>query len=180
VGYEVIQTGRITAGSFVGYGYVGEQMNAYGCNQVGNDPDICGGVAQSALTLSENAEWNFPRLGAAGRFGLGHGLRLKVEAAWVPGGSLSGLDLHWRRINAPSFDGFSGALGQTGPVRGTQVEAGLDYALTPSAAVGAGARYWYLTANGTMVFPEFGLKSTEVTRCTSQHFGLFAQVDVMF
>lgn len=180
-GYNIVNNNIIKLGAFVGYGYLGEQMNAYGCNEIASNPNVCVGVSPGSLSISEDANWNFVRLGVAQQLKLPYGFRLKLEAAWIPGGSLAGQDHHWLRIDSSSRFGLGGPILQSGPVQGAQIEATLAYDLTPSIDLGAGARFWYLTSSGKSVFPNSaGSTSTQVTQFTAQHFGPFVQASVKF
>ncbi len=58
LGLMLAQNAKWDLGAFVGYGYYGQHLNAYGCQQVASNPWMCypGQIAPGTLALSENEE----------------------------------------------------------------------------------------------------------------------------
>jgi opacity protein-like surface antigen len=173
VGYDVLSGDGWRAGPFVGYGFLRDQMNAYGCSQTASNPNICGNhLSPSVLAISEDATWNFVRVGVAGEVTLMPGLLLSGDFAWVPIGGLSGADTHWLRsdITAPTR--------QSGGVDGVQLEAALRYRFKDWLDVGVGGRYWQLNSRGNSLFQGAFGRSQQDTKFSTERYGPFVQVNV--
>jgi Omptin family len=150
LGYRIVDGPNYRVGAFVGYHYLAEQVNAYGCNQVATNPFVCvPTIDGTVLGISEDAKWNAGRVGLAGDIGITSRLKLSVEAAWLPYVKLTSADTHWLRLGP---GGFSGPIPESGTGTGAQFDASLSYCLTEALTVGVGARYWHMEAKGNASF----------------------------
>ncbi len=170
LGYEVWRDENVNLGAFVGYHYLSEQMNAYGCDQVGGGSVCAPALPGSPKSLSQEATWNAMRIGGQVEARVDR-VQLSLEAAYLPLVSLDGEDRHWLR---PDIN----PVPEHGTGDGYQVEATAAYALTRDFSIGAGGRYWTMEANhGAATFPgavPSPLKS-ETTR-----YGGFVQASYLF
>ena len=130
LGYGFAINPATTVSLFAGYGYVGEKVNAYGCNQVGSNPFICvPTIGANVLGITEDAHWHAARLGVGVEFKPIEKLTLSLEAAWLPVVQLRSHDTHWLRLGS-TFGSFSGPIPETGgrhrlPARGAGVLSGV-------------------------------------------------------
>ncbi|EJW10102.1 hypothetical protein A33M_0489 [Rhodovulum sp. PH10] len=136
IGWRILATPEGELGPYLGYRYVHERVNGFGCRQTATDA-VCD-PALSGLGLSETTTWRGPAVGLNARTRLGDRLRLEVDGAVLPYVARSGYDNHWFR---PDIDPQI----EPGHGWGGQIEAVLSYAVTPQWSVGVGGRYWYFT-----------------------------------
>ena len=149
LGHSLVQEKDWSLGGFVGYGYYRQHLNGYGCEQVAAG-DFCAQaslIPASSLILSETEKWNALRLGLAGSALLSDRLTLSGEAVWLAYATLSAKDNHWYRpaINPIPEKGHGS--------QGYQLESTLSYAIDRQWNIGAGVRYLFLAAEGSMQFP---------------------------
>lgn len=152
-GYYALQSDWYKLGGLVGYHYLDESYNAFGCTQTATNPDICssGSVGPANLTISDDGRWNSFRLGLAGQLTLPAGFSARAEAAWLPYMSFNGGNDHWLR----DVSDFSGTIPQSGTgSNGYQLEAEINYALSRNFDVGVGGRYWSMNARGHWLFQD--------------------------
>ncbi len=173
VGHRLFGTSRQQVGAFVGYHYLYEKYNGFGCVQTAGNPAVCvPSIDSSVKVLSETARWHSLRLGLVGDMMLTDRLKLTAEGAVVPYTWLDAYDNHWLR---PTIN----PLAETGHGYGFQVEALLSYQLTDAWSVGAGGRYWYLkTTSAQTQFPGVGAPSP--MQFTSERWGAFIQSSYKF
>jgi opacity protein-like surface antigen len=134
--------GNWRLGPFVGYTYMQDRQNAYGCTQTATQSKICATASPNQLTLSRFDNWNAVRLGLAGDVMLTDRIKLAVDAAWLPYANFGGsVDNHWLRPEVNPWP-------EHGHGTGYQLEAVLSYLVTDRIGLGVGARYWNLSANG--------------------------------
>lgn len=173
IGYVVHASERWRLSPFIGFGFIREQMNAFGCTQVGGASAICApAISTDVQALSEDVAWNLLRVGLAGDVTLLPGLTLAGEVAWVPAGAIDGADHHWLRSD------ITGPIKQTGNVSGVQLETALRYRLQDWLRLGLGARYWQLVSHGDSVFQTQGGGGAQATRFSTERYGPFLQVNV--
>jgi hypothetical protein len=149
VGYNVLKGPDFRVGAFAGYNYLYETVSAFGCGQVGSNPEICGffPVPGSIRVITQDNEWSAMRLGLNGAADLTDHLKLEVDAAWLPLVFLNGTDTHWLRISNQPGD-FSGPIPEDGTGWGYQLQGVLSYQVTNSISVGIGGRYWHMQTRG--------------------------------
>lgn len=147
-GQIVARTDRVRASLFVGYGYLNETVNAFGCQQIAGNPGICvPSINAGVLGITEESRWQFARLGILAEFKLLDCLTLSAEAAWLPYEQVVAQDTHWLRLGTAPLD-FAGPIPESGSGTGVQVEAIMSYQVNDKVTVGLGGRYWYLQAHG--------------------------------
>ena len=170
--------GRI--GAFVGYNYIGDQLNSYGCTQTATNPTICVPSVDSSISpIRETDSWNSLRVGINGDAKLDDHWTLSGDAAFLPYVSLSGMDTHWLRI--PSS--FTGPIPIDGTGWGAQIQAMLDYKVSDRFSLGIGARYWHMQASGNMHFENVlvpGPGSPQPMNRSENLYGLLAEVKASF
>jgi len=174
---------RMQMGPLVGYGYWHQQMNAYGCTEIAANPDVCSGVSNAALGISEDNVWNYARLGVAVSADLGAGFSVLADAAWVPYGGLSGSDTHWLRLNNPSqgAGNLGGPIAQSGAAFGAQAQLLVRYQVSGALDLGVGGRYWQLNSNGSSKFvAPNGASGSQPTHYTAERYGPFLQLSLRY
>ncbi len=145
------ETANARLGMFVGYSYLRQGVNAYGCTQTASNPGICATpIADSTAVISQINNWNAMRIGVNGEMTFGKGWRLKGEAAVLPLVILYGTDYHWLRIGSD----FSDGIPEDGTGWGYQLQTTLDYTLANHVTLGVGARYWHMETSGKSHFEE--------------------------
>jgi hypothetical protein len=151
VGYDVIRGGDFRVGAFVGYHYLNQEVNAYGCQQTASNPDVCQPAIPASIEgISQNNTWQSLRLGMDGAVQLGR-FTLWGEGAWLPYVNMRGHDTHYLRI---AEGDFGGPIPEDGTGQGFQFETMLSYKVTPYFNVGVGGRYWHMETSGTSHFEE--------------------------
>lgn len=184
VGYNVIRGGDFRLGAFVGYHNLYETTQAIGCNQIASNTDICGTfpVPGTFKVITQDNDWSALRVGLNGAVDMTGGLRLELDAAYLPWVWLSGTDTHWLRISNQLGD-FSGPIPEDGKGWGYQLEGVLSYQVTNSISVGVGGRYWHMQTsgfshfeghiNGFLAFPQ-------PVNWHTDNFGVFLQTGFKF
>jgi hypothetical protein len=153
-GYNFINLPADKVAAYVGYRYFQERVNGFGCTQVAAgtvcNPPV---ISTAFLGLSETETWRGVAVGLNGQMTLWNGLRLEVDAAYLPYVNRAGIDNHWFRTDI-------NPLIEPGYGWGAQVEAILSYAITDKLNVGVGGRYWaFHTTNASTQFPGAPLPS---------------------
>jgi opacity protein-like surface antigen len=145
VGYDWWRGEGFRAAPFIGYSYLRQVMDVYGCRQIANQNSDCvPPVPASVLAITESDTWQALRLGTAVDFALAPRLTLSGEAAYLPFVSFAGTDDHILRGLLSPEDGQG---------IGVQLEAMLTYAITDAWSVGVGGRYWAMwTTSGDVNF----------------------------
>ena len=163
--------GRVSG--LIGYHYLKEVENAYGCLQVGSNNGVCAPTpwGTNYLTLSETRRWQSLRLGVAGDIHVLDQVKVTTEAVYLPMTSMSALDNHWLR---PSIN----PLPETGMGTGSQFELSVVWDVTSRWSVGAGGRYWYFaTPKGETVFPGY---VPSPLNSSTERYGGFLQTSYKF
>lgn len=168
----------VKLGAFVGVHYLNEKLNAFGCTQLADNPDICapGEVGAGTNVISEDADWLSLRLGLTADFYLTERLKLSAEAAYVRT-SLDAADTHHIRSD------LSAPLPQDGDGNGVQLEAVLSYQVTDAFNLGVGARYWHMEVeDGTLDFGPAtgGVGGRQVLDFETERYGVFVQGSYKF
>ncbi len=171
VGYDLWRGPLHRVAWFVGYSFLHQDMQAYGCTQIANpNSDCVPPIPTSILAITETDQWRAMRLGAVADLVLAPGLELTGEVAYLPYVSFEGADDHvLRALYSP----------ESGDGLGVQLEGILSYALTDWLSVGVGARYWSMwTTNGTV---DFGGTGTIVPmRYAAEQAAVFVQGSYTF
>ena len=167
----------VKLGAFVGFHYLNEQLNAFGCTQLATSP-ICapGDVGAGTNVISEDADWLSLRLGLTADVYLTERLKLSAEAAYVRT-SLDAADTHHIRTD------LSAPLPQEGDGNGVQLEAVLSYQLTDGFNIGVGARYWHMEVeDGSLDFGPAtgGVGGRQVIDFETERYGVFVQGSYKF
>jgi Omptin family len=177
-GYNFLNKPNYRVGAFVGYNYMHESANAYGCTQTAGNAEVCvPAIPTSVLGITEDAAWHSIRLGVAADVLLFDRLRLGGEAAWVPFTHMVSTDTHWLRP-----DIFS-PVPEHGSGYGVQLEAFAAYQFTDAFSVGAGARYWRMQASGNIALEsaqDLIFAVPQPGTFTTDRFGVFAQAAYKF
>ena len=93
LGFNLIRRPGLRIGAFAGYHYLDQEVNAYGCNQIGPNPAICaGGIPDDILVITQNNQWHSLRIGMDADIRLFDRLSLRLDAAYLPYVKLSGQD----------------------------------------------------------------------------------------
>lgn len=179
VGYNLLRGPDYKFGGFVGYNYYRENKSAYGCVQTAGATasPICGSpIANSVLAMTENDTWHSLRLGFNGELGLGRGLKLSADAAYLPYVKMFGTDNHVMRTDVSDTVSPERGTGQ-----GVQLEAILSYQVSNAFSVGAGARYWAMWATTNAYTNIFGSECPCQTLPTrTERYGTFLQAAYKF
>ncbi|HXW25486.1 MAG TPA: omptin family outer membrane protease [Xanthobacteraceae bacterium] len=177
-GYSFLNAPAYRVGAFVGYNYMAETLNAYGCTQTAGNPEVCvPSIPPSVLGITEDAKWNSLRIGLAADVVLFDRLRLGGEAAWVPFTRLASTDTHWLRT-----DIFM-PVPEQGDGNGVQLEAFASYQFTEAFSAGVGARYWRMQASGSIALEAAEDAINAVAQpgtFATDRFGVFAQAAYKF
>jgi hypothetical protein len=179
VGQIVARGARSSVGLFAGYGFLAERVNAYGCAQVGGNPFFCvPAISNAVLGITEDARFQFARLGILAEWSLLDCLKLSAEAAWLPYVTLNAEDTHWLRLGTTT-NSISGPIPERGADMGIQIEALLSYQFTDAFSFGVGGRYWYLQTKGTTDFENvivnFPGPTAQPVNFTTTRYGAFLQ-----
>lgn len=184
LGRTVVTRGPVSAAVFVGYGYLSETTNAYGCNQVAGNPFVCvPGIASNVLGITEEARWQFLRLGVLAEFRLHERLKLSTEVALLPYAQISAKDTHWLQLGT-TLGSIAGPIPEEGNGMGVQFEALLSYQVADRFSLGIGGRYWYLETWGSTDFESmivgFHNPVSQPLNFTTARYGVFVQADYKF
>jgi outer membrane protease len=179
-GYYPLRGPRGKLGGFVGYHYLHEKLNAYGCTQTGGNTDICvPAIPTSVLVITQENMWHSLRVGVIGDVMLTPNFRLSGEAAYLPYVKLDGADWHWLRIGTD----FNGPTPETGRGTGMQFEAILSYMVNEYFTVGVGGRYWRMSVpKGTAHFEQSAIGGglQQVEKFKTERYGLFVQAGLKY
>jgi len=151
VGHNFYDAAGTRLGAFVGYNYLNQQLNAFGCTQDAANPGICvPAIGSATAVISQTNTWQSLRFGLSGDMQLHGPWTLSGEGAVLPYVSLHGSDTHWLRIPAD----FTGPIPEDGTGWGVQLQAMLDYHLNDHLSLGIGGRYWQMQATGSAHFED--------------------------
>ena len=176
VGYKIVKGGDFNIGAFVGYHFMRQKVNAFGCSQFAANPAICApAIPETIKVISQDNEWHSLRLGLDAHVDLFERLSLSLEGAWLPYVSLGGADTHWLRIGST----FTGPVPEDGIGWGYQFEGLLSYRVNEIFNIGVGGRYWHMrTTKGHTHFEGHivgGGGVAQELRWTADHYGVFVQ-----
>ncbi len=172
-GYTVLDWKPVKVSGLLGYSYLKEIENAYGCQQIAGNTSVCAPNSWpvSTLTISETQTWQSLRLGLLAEGMVGNRFKLSAEAAYLPYANMTGFDNHWLR---PTIN----PLPEYGDGNGTQFELTGSWLVTKRLSIALGGRYWYLGAQGHTQFP--GGYSSSPEKFTVERYGGFVQTSYHF
>lgn len=178
LGADILGDAGNRIGVFVGYNFYRDRKDSFGCTQIGlpHPSSICG-IPEPAgkIAISQYEDWHSLRLGVNGVVTVAPGLRLAVDAAYLPYAHISALDIHHNRTEMPSPN--SPAWGEG---RGVQLEAILSYDVTPQFSVGVGGRYWAMWATDVLTAGFGAATPTEALPIRVERYGTFLQGSYKF
>jgi opacity protein-like surface antigen len=182
-GYDFLRNPSYMLGTFVGYNYYHETVDAYGCAQIAANPAECvPAIPDTIQGITNDGTWQSARLGINGEVNPTDRLELTGDVAWLPYTTLSSTDTHWLRLDAPG--GFTGPIPEDGTGHtGYQIESILSYQVTPSFSLGLGGRYWYMQVSGKSHFEGNvvdGEGLPQPVNFSSNRYGVFAQAAFKF
>jgi opacity protein-like surface antigen len=143
-GYDIMSEEQQKLGLFVGYNYLHEQWDSYGCTQIADARGPCTPqISNNTIVGTENSTWNSLRVGANAQTSLADRVWLSADLAYLPYAQVTGRDNHLARATTTFFD-------QEGTGRGVQLETIISYAVSKEFSLGLGGRYWAMwTRSGT-------------------------------
>jgi hypothetical protein len=183
-GIKVIRGPDFHVGAFVGYNFIRNTVEAFGCGQIAGNPDVCGGGGVPGIfgVITQHNDWHSLRLGLEAAVDFDRRWRFAVDAAWLPFTRLYGTDFHWLRIvDAPGA--FTGGIPEDGNGWGFQIDAMVNYRLSDWVNLGAGVRYWHLEARGQTHFEGHVVgfnAQPQVVQWRADHVGGFVQASIKF
>jgi outer membrane protease len=181
VGYDVLRGPGYKVGPFVGYHYLDQRGDTYGCTQVASPPQFGTGcfnpsVPTSVLVGQQQSTWQALRIGLVGEAMLSDRWRLTGEVAYLPWASMQGRDNHLLRPDTTYFEQWSNRG------RGVQLEAAVSYFVTDHWTVGVGGRYWAIWT--TEAFDQIHVDTTPLpadsARFDISRLGMFVQSSFKF
>lgn len=183
-GIKLIRGPDFHVGAFVGYHYMRDTVQAYGCAQIATNPAICGGggIPDNVAVITQHNNWHSLRVGIEAAIEVGRRWRVAVDAAYLPYVRLYGTDYHWLRIGS-GLGSFTGGIPEDGNGWGYQIDGFVSYRLNDWLSVGAGGRYWHAEARGHTHFEGrvVGVNAQpQVVQWRADHFGGFLQASVKF
>lgn len=175
-GYNFLPHERWNLAAFAGYHYWVEQYNAFGCQQIAGNAEICGNSPTPSTVdiLNNNAMWNSLRLGLNGTYALNQALSLNADLAYTRT-SLWAHDFHNLRADIRN-------MLETGSGNGIQLDGLLNWNYNRDLQLGLGGRWWYFSTEGTSHFEQsasnFG--SSQPAHISHSSYGLLLQAHYRF
>jgi opacity protein-like surface antigen len=176
-GYAMFRGPSAKVGAFVGYSFLKDSFEAFGCTQAVLPNVVCTpAIPDSTLVITQDNVWHAARLGLSGVATVANGLTLSAEAAWLPVVSFRGVDNHLLRTDVPDTVSKEKGKGQ-----GVQLEALLAYSFDPSFSVGAGGRYWAMWTDEDALTNIFGTACPcQTLPSRTERYGAFVQASYKF
>jgi len=166
-------------GVFVGYNFYRDRKNSFGCAQIalpGDPRSVCGTpIPPSVIAISQYEDWQSLRLGVNGTLSVAPGLKLNLDAAYLPYAHVSAVDIHHQRTEMPSPNSPAWGAGQ-----GVQLEAILGYDITPRWNIGVGGRYWAMWSSKILTAGFGNATPTEALPIRVERYGTFLQASYKF
>lgn len=182
-GIKVVRGPDFHLGVFVGYHFLRDTVQAFGCAQIATHPLICaGGVPDRFGVITQHNNWHSLRVGLEAAIEFDRRWRLVLDAAYLPYVGLYGTDFHWLRIGTGVGD-FTGGIPEDGKGWGYQFEGFVSYRFNDWLTFGAGGRYWHVRAKGYTHFEGHvvGVNALpQVVHWRADHFGGFLQASIKF
>ncbi len=176
LGYDFIQQQPWRLGAFIGYHRWLEHYNAFGCEQVAGNAEICGAspMPYTVDILNNNAIWNSLRIGINGAVALSKQWSATADVAYIRS-NLTAHDYHNLRPDIRD-------MLEDGSGNGVQLDALLNWSYTSNLSVGVGARWWHVATNGYSHFEQkpspFGQAQKAII--THDSYGLLVQANYSF
>jgi opacity protein-like surface antigen len=177
VGYDFIRASSYKVGAFVGYSFLDQALNRFGCVQIANTNGFCTAPGQivppNAVAFQEIDKWHALRVGIAGEMMLADRVKLSGEVAYLPFVHFEGQDNHFRNpiVQFPATSNGG---------HGVQAEALLSYYVTDRLSFGVGGRYWGLwTTDGQFTNTGAG-GPARYYRAAFEQAGVFVQTAYLF
>jgi hypothetical protein len=182
LGGYILDRPHARLGGFVGYNFLHQVVNAYGCTQTATNPGICvPTITTSVEVISQDNNWHSLRVGLNGDVNLGDRVMLSGEGAWLPYVHLDGADTHFLRI-CGTAGCFTGPIPEDGNGWGYQFQGLLEYQATNRLSFGVGGRYWHMETSGTSHFENHvvGGGSPQPVDWSIDDYGVLAQTKLKF
>jgi len=186
VGWAYSPTFGVRLGFFAGYHYWREKVTAYGI--VCNMPSFIGCPAAGAVIEGFNVAVgsyeptvHAARIGVESRIAVDEHWSFSGEIAGVPYAALRNKDSHLLRQSMADLGPAPNIITDSRYAFGVEAELFVNYAITPNIEVGAGVRYWGVTANkGDVRFgPDFG-HAYELNKFDQQRYGVLVHAKGKF
>jgi opacity protein-like surface antigen len=175
IGYDFIKGSSHKIGAFVGYSFLDQALNRFGCLQIANPKGFCqpgDEIPPNVIAFQEIDKWHALRVGIGGEMMLADRVKLGGEVAYLPFVHFDGVDNHFRNpiVHSPATSNGG---------HGVQAEALLSYYVTDRLSFGLGGRYWGLwTTNGQYEFG--GTGPVRNYRAAFEQAGVFVQTAYLF
>jgi hypothetical protein len=186
VGWAYSPTFGVRLGFFAGYHYWREKVTAYGI--VCNMPSFIGCPAAGAVIEGFNVAVgsyeptvHAARIGVESRIAVDEHWSFSGEIAGVPYAALRNKDSHLLRQSMADLGPAPNIITDSRYAFGVEAELFVNYSITPNIEVGAGVRYWGVTANkGDVRFgPDFG-NAYELNKFDQQRYGVLVHAKGKF
>jgi hypothetical protein len=186
VGWAYSPTSGVRLGFFAGYHYWHEKVTAYGI--VCNMASFIGCPAAGAViegfgvpVLSYEPTVHAARIGVESRIAVDEHWSFSGEIAGVPFAALRNKDSHLLRQSMADLGPAPNVITNSSYAFGVEAELFVNYAITPNIEMGAGVRYWGVTANrgGVQFGPDFGV-SDPLNKFDQQRYGVLVHAKGKF
>jgi hypothetical protein len=176
----------VRLGFFAGYHYWHEDATAFGlvCNQ----PSVLGCPAAGAVLLGNNVAvlryeptWHAMRVGLDTKYIIGDGWSVTGDFALVPYAALVNNDSHLLRQGIADLGPAPNVISRSTYAYGAEAEMFVNYAVTPNIEIGAGVRYWGLSATqGNVRFGPLFAERNNLNSFNEDRYGVLAHVKGTF
>jgi outer membrane protease len=185
IGWAYTPVPDIRIGFFAGYHFWRESVTAYGlrCNDASFIVTTCAfaghvPIGFDVAVLRYEPTWHAVRIGVEGRAVIAERWSVTGEFAVVPYAVLQNKDSHLLRTD---LGATPNVITDSSYAYGFATDLFVNYALTPNIEVGAGVRYWALTAqDGDVLFGPLFNSPTSLNTFEQQRFGLLVQAKGKF
>jgi len=181
-GGYLLKRDNVRFGGFVGYNFVRQEVEAYGCTQTASSAICVPTISDSTAVIRQENDWHSFRVGLNGEVMLGNRIKVSADGAWLPHVILDGADSHLLRI-CDTVGCFTGPVPEDGTGWGYQLEGMLEYAFTNRLSLGVGGRYWHMETQGDTHFEDHVVgtaASTQPVDWSIDTYGVLAQLRYKF
>ncbi|WFU39695.1 outer membrane beta-barrel protein [Bradyrhizobium sp. CB82] len=174
VGYDFLRGANYKVGGFIGWTYYEQSSDSIGCVEIANPTRSCLRAGDDTVVVSQNAQWNAPRVGVSAETMLTERWRLNTDVAYLPWTDFKGRDNHLLRPTTTFIDQRGNGGG------GVQLEGVLSYFITKNFSVGVGGRYWTMwtkkDSEATCTGCDGpGINGTQFSKFSMERWGTFFQ-----